>query len=332
MCHPSDGEDSPPTFHDSRTGKQLKPGLSKDWPNGERIIGFSADGKAVLCHRFREDMPPRRPPVVEVCVRTLDSGRQVVSFPLQPNHGRRLTDFAVSRDTLIAFGQAELGGAYDLKTGKHLGTFPSKGWMDSTSLSRDGRWLLTCRRKENVLHLWDARKPGKPKVVTKYPDDVEAVAISDDGRYCAAAMEWRAWVFDREEGQDVARAHTALHRPRHLQFTPDGKTLVGTGSGLHYGLMVWDWKTAKEQRGGAPASIREYITARDENPNLCGSHSSTSKPNLSADGRWLLSLCNHGETELKPRRWNLRPPKLLRKPREVPPPPSTEPDPPKPKR
>jgi WD40 repeat protein len=250
-------------LYDRATGKQVR-GLSPRIDGGMGLFAFTPDGKYLLTHRGRENNAQAQTVRFEVLVWEVATGNLRRRFDLRRRQGRfrrgRLgaQRYAASDKVLVVGGEDEVGTVYDLETGKEMGDLAGKHEPKMLALSRDGKWLLTAG-KDDKLIVWDVDKRKVLHDLYDHLEEITAVAISPDGAWCAS-MTWdsrrrsnRAWVFDRVKGIEQARTSGLLSRGGNgLLFIPNGKTLVGYGSGANHGLFVWDWQTSSQMRGGYP--------------------------------------------------------------------------------
>ncbi len=302
------------SFHGSTSGKPTWVALSSQIKGDERYLAFTPDGKHVLTRTCRIFEFGARPQEQAFRIDAWDVGtaKRALSIDLPRLQGANPDWIMVGGRALVALGVNEAGAAYSLDTGKEVCKLRDDRRATACSLSQNGKWLLVATKDMELL-LWELPKGGLPVEVTTHHAKIAAVAVSPDGRYCAAATEMRPRivflsVFDRDKGKDSASTNAALFTCERLLFTPDGKTLVAAGNGLNHGLAVWDWRKLKEPRGGAPESGMELMKAAREFWDL---RERQAEPTMSADGRWLAT--RQGGVRL----WDLRPTWPLHAPREI---------------
>jgi WD40 repeat protein len=267
------------TLYDRHLSKEVARFPSKEKEGIGMVITFTPDSKRLVGHCVCAINPNLRPgdsepykAQYEVYVFDAPTGKLLQRFNLLRYHGLDYRCYGVSNKVLVVSCREDPAAVYDLETGKHLGTFKGTHMTRHLALSRDGNWLLTADT-ENLLHVWDVRKLALVDKLYGHTSPVEAVAISDDGQWCASAARPRVWVFDRATRQEKARGttHASFHASRML-FTPNGKTLVTVGKGRGCSLFVWDWQSSREQRGGDipdprtnRAAARALVNAKGEN-------------------------------------------------------------------
>jgi WD40 repeat protein len=267
-------------FYDRDTGKEVR-GLNPRIDGGMGLFAFTPDGKYFLTHRGREMNAQAETVRFEVLVWEVATGKLLRRFDLRRRQGlfRRarlsLQRSAASDKVLVVGGEDEVATVYDLETGKALGDLPGKQVLKTMALSRNGKWLIAASGSAtahrvivgnpvNKVFAWDVERRKLLHELHVPESEVKAVAISADGAWCAAmtlneyvnnlrVLQTRVWVFDRARGFERACASTLFAKGGEgLLFTPDGKTLVGFGTGGNHGLFVWDWQTSSEMRGGYP--------------------------------------------------------------------------------
>jgi WD40 repeat protein len=88
------------------------------------------------------------------------------------------------------------------------------------------------------------------RMLYEHISQVECIAISHDGRWCAMGTRRGVKVFDRTTGGEKAEGRTGLARADSLAFSPDGKRVIATvhpgasPAGLmDWRVRFWDWQT-----------------------------------------------------------------------------------------
>jgi WD40 repeat protein len=222
------------------------------------LFAITPDGKRLLVERQGSANPRFAPGRYEVVVWEIATGKLLRRIDLRRGQGGKTGLFghgsAASDKVLVVAGSDEVATVYDLATGKVRGDIRGKHRPKMLALSQNGKWLLTAG-KDDTLCVWDVEKRELLHTLYEHTKRVNAVAISADGTWCASmTSDRRVWIFDRAKGEERARANTLFTNGSEelLRFTPDGKTLIGTGDGAHHGLVVWDWQKCREIRGGYP--------------------------------------------------------------------------------
>src|SRR5262249_24589130 len=91
---------------------------------------------------------------------------------------------------------------------------------------------------------WDVRKQQNPVEFTQ-KKDIAPVALSPDGRYLAAAVDWDAKVYDVAKRLDLFELKGHKGAVYAVAYSPEGSTLA-TGSG-DMTVKLWDAATGREQ-------------------------------------------------------------------------------------
>jgi WD40 repeat protein len=127
---------------------------------------------------------------------------------------------------------------WERKTGKVLAEWKGDGRVDPLAFSPDGKTVaFSCK---TVIHLWDWKGDGKDREWGNFPDGVERLWFSPDGRWIVAAIYkdgLRVW--DTESLKEVRR----FKGEHNICFYPDGKRFVSLDTGT-----IWDVATG-EKRG-----------------------------------------------------------------------------------
>ena len=160
-----------------------------------------------------------------------------------------------------------LADIWDLETGKILHTFgPHGSWIEALALLRDGHLLATADT-ERTVKLWQTddgqlvRTFGRP--ITKeetrtlfFPWGLRSVAIRGDGKQIAAGdSQGHVTVYNVADGSVAWTAYQGVPADWHqvephkaqppmeircLQYTPDGKQLLGLASYGQRLVLIWD--------------------------------------------------------------------------------------------
>src|SRR5262249_50097044 len=208
--------------------------------SGANSVGFTPDGKALLCFCTRGVAVPRASAAVS------EGGDFKRPGPLQalelpPRRGRRGALCPDGKTLVVGgFGLA----LYDLQTGNELAPLDGRQVYD-LAVSRDGRWLASSHPGGKVTawdlkgrnHLWTASAhEGKSgSVVAFSPDGAEVASAGGDARLV---------ILSRDKGAVRSTfdfsSHRLTHNPYGVSFTPDGKTLVVAGLGVGVGIYLWE--------------------------------------------------------------------------------------------
>ena len=237
----------------------------------ESSVTFTPDGSRLVCLRYvkggKRDEKGFRPYRIDIHdVKTGKLLREIPLPPGQPGTGGASSVaplFGVSNEIVVVGGRNEAATVYDLKTGKPRGDLPGKRRASRIALSRDGRWLLTSEVKPErkpgdprqtaraeVMHTWDVKARKYDRMLYEHISEVEGIAISDDGRWCAVGTRRGIKVFDRTTGGEKAEARAGLALADSIAFSPDGKRIIATvhtgaspAGSMDWGVRFWDWQT-----------------------------------------------------------------------------------------
>ncbi len=239
------------TLFERQTGKPLAkiagaPGLP--------LVAVSPDGKVLA---YGDGM--------NILLAELPSGAMLRTLEVPEGdlmRGRNLTFSADGK--VIAVGEDRAKGmprafAWDVATGKSLGTFPVLyNASCATALAPDGKRLATWGRHvvrmigeddepSKIVQLWDVAtgKELRKLKLDRANIQINAVAISADGKTVAVASGMSTFhLFDAETGQELRRFAGRRGATNVLQYSPDGKLLVA-GS---YEGGIQAWHTADGKR------------------------------------------------------------------------------------
>ncbi len=174
---------------------------------------------------------------------------------------------------------------WDLTAGDPRATSGNLPWTEGTSISDDGRWLITIGSPKwyHEVQIRDltARDPIAAVRILRDDHSIHGPAISPDGRWFAAGIDGRTVrLWDLTADDPVATSkELAGHEGRgvRLSFSPDSRWLATSGSGDDT-LRLWD--LADDDLSDATAILHGYAESIVFSP----------------DGRWLLT---RGEYKLQ---------------------------------
>ncbi|MDA3646549.1 hypothetical protein LZ318_25425 [Saccharopolyspora indica] len=215
--------------------RQIGPTL--DGSSYARSVAFNRDGTALAAGMFRGGARSWNVATGSQ-VRSVLGDSTVLSVAFSPDG-----------NTLVTGADSETGGGarlWNLATGQQIGpVLGGPNTVSSVAFSKDGDTLATSLGDEGV-RLWDVatgRQIG-PTFGESGSMDVDAVALSPDGKTLAAAMGSAMGVqlWDVATGRPVGAALGSA-TVNSVQFSPDGETLA-TGL-LLGGAQLWDVATGQ---------------------------------------------------------------------------------------
>ncbi len=104
--------------------------------------------------------------------------------------------------------------------------------------SPKGNYLITSSGSAVVV--WDAASGNKLKTLQGHQREIEAVALSPDGRQCFLSAGYRDnALWDVDTGKKI-RALDLWGVTRSVAFSPDGRLLVTTSGSGELGAKLWN--------------------------------------------------------------------------------------------
>jgi len=175
------------------------------------------------------------------------TGKEVRQFGRHRN-GFRLAAFSPDAKTLVTTAFDEHIGLWDLATGKELHFFRAHPRVPyCVAFLPDSRALVSGGDKEGTLRLWDVTTG---KELRHWGDeakgDVQAVALSPDGRLLASTDHKSIYLWEMTTGKEVHRLEGHTEQVTKLAFAPDGRTLLSGGQDQM--ACLWETMTGKEVR------------------------------------------------------------------------------------
>jgi len=211
---------------DAATGKEVR---TMDGAGGGSVVSvaFSPDGKTLAA----ADATAR--------VRLWDvaTGRPATSDEGMATRVAALA-FAPDGKTVVSGGDGEAPLRWDVTTGKVVRKYGDPGKFRGVAFSPDGRHLTAVTADRRVFRWDDAGKEvrqfhrenqGEP--LAALSADGLTVAWGDLMRV-AERNDWRriVGVWDADAGQELAEAHSPEYQLYALALSPDGRTLLSSGS------------------------------------------------------------------------------------------------------
>ena len=193
-------------------------------------------------------------------VRTL----RPLTRPLTATYGGLDAISFSSRGHTLAYPEDDAIRLLDVRSAKQIGLRGHQNLVSNVDFSGSGKLLAS--QDELTIWLWDVRthkRIGAP-IVPRGDPDVDAVALTPDGRVLAFARE-----FDRTIRLWDVRTRRQVGRPlrndthggvRDLEFSADGQTLLSVG--IDGPSRLWDMPT-HTQLGAALGEVQDASLSRD---------------------------------------------------------------------
>ena len=128
---------------------------------------------------------------------------------------------------------------WDVATGREVARIRCQVecWLNFSAISFDARLVATSTLKDTVA-ICDLGAKGTVRELAKQPHSVSEGAFSRQGKlFAAASREDTVELWDVQTGQHLQSFQGNGGRLFNLMFSPDGKSLAGSG---HGGIVVWD--------------------------------------------------------------------------------------------
>jgi WD40 repeat protein len=108
-----------------------------------------------------------------------------------------------------------------------------------------GKWNTEKKAREGEIRVWDAKSGKVSKPLAGHTQEVEALAISKDGKFLASASQDNTvLIWNLGEGKTTQTIKGHSDYVTGVSFSPDGKQLVTTSKDKT--VRVWDIGGAKE--------------------------------------------------------------------------------------
>lgn len=150
--------------------------------------------------------------------------------PLPYKPGPALTLAAVPPGHVFKLREGHKDVVYD------VAVFPDQ--RHAASASADG-----------TVAVWDLQSGNRIRSFGPVPGAVYRVAVSPDGRFVAAGgNDYKAYVWSVDAPEAAPKElPTTARSVAHLNFSPDGASLLVGASDVSQGLIVWDWKKSSSE-------------------------------------------------------------------------------------
>jgi RNA polymerase sigma factor (sigma-70 family) len=228
-------------LYDARTDKELEP-LADQPDKVSGSLAFSPDGKLLAVsdqYGVRLwDIPTRK--FLRFC---------------------RAKDYVVTRIVFSADGKT-LAGAdgnsvtlWDVATGKWRPEFHHTYYVGTLAFLPDGKTLLSgSGYNDPIIRIWDPFTGREKGQWHGHTVDVQAIAVSPDGKIAASAGYDKApRLWNVATGKEIRRLGEGKELIWSLEFSPDGKMLASGGKVAR----LWDVATGKQLRDIGGGDIQQ---------------------------------------------------------------------------
>ena len=251
---------------DVPSGRQV---LNLPWPHrddaGPPVIGFTVDGKALVCHLRDEQVAG----VLDINSGKIARALPNEGFPFHLAHDRRsvfeATVLHFAADT-FTIGRRSLADGALLKRWAFIPepSLISDSYSWKFLASSRGDKLLAfhesdARKRQQLVRLLDAATGAEMRRWSVPWPLVRGLAFSDDGKLLAGLSDGAVRIWDLAAAKEVhagtLKGGTSTGRPA-LAFAPDGNSLFVTDVA---GIVRWDWCNGKRVRdypdAGGPIAL-----------------------------------------------------------------------------
>ena len=131
------------------------------------------------------------------------------------------------------------------KDAKGLADYRSVLFVGNQVYVGTGKWNTEKKVREGEIRVWDAKSGQAGKALAGHSQEVEALALSKDGKFLASASQDNTvliWDLSKAKNTQTIKGHTDYVTG--VSFSPDGKQLVTTSKDKT--VRVWDIAGAKE--------------------------------------------------------------------------------------
>jgi WD40 repeat protein/predicted Ser/Thr protein kinase len=155
---------------------------------------------------------------------------------------------------------------WDAQTGELCATLPHRGAVRALAFGPDSAWLVSACDGEDRLPVWDVATGRRQQEVQGTGKVVLALTVRPDGSAVAAAdRDGGVSISEIATGRIVASRRVAgTWEKKALAYSPDGRTLVGTGEDVAV-IDLWDAQTLERtaQLRGHTALVYSVAFSKD---------------------------------------------------------------------
>ena len=220
---------------DALTGKRLKVRYGE---GSADFIVFSPDGMAIAGGSSRDG---------KVRLWNAHTGEEILTIA---EHMKPIYSLAYSSDgRTLAIGTGHVYEGirlWDVLTGQnYLNLEGHEHLVQSLAFSHDGSTLAS-GSWDDTARLWDVRTGKNLHVLREWSGcgDVDAVALSPDGRLLATVYGCKVYLWNVRTGERLETLADHLEEVSTIAFSPDGSTLASGGSWGDATIRLWDVRTA----------------------------------------------------------------------------------------
>jgi len=287
----SSGFDKTVRIWDASTGQEIRTLLGHN--DFVTSVAFSPDGRHIASGSY------------DHTVRVWDAakGEELRSFNVQ---GRKIITVSfdpAGRRIAMGCGDGTIK-VLNVETGEEVMLIEGRGWDQSLItqivFSQDGKRLVSGSYDQTV-RIWDAETGQELKKLLGHDGPVYSVAVNPDGTHIASGGVHDVKVWDASTGEELMALHGhkvkgAIHS---VAFSPDGKSIVSTGSDKT--IRIWDAETGKELRilSGHMWLVCNALFTPDSERIVSGAYDGTVRIWDSATGSQLMTLLGHKENHIE---------------------------------
>jgi len=253
-------------------------------------VAFTPDGKRIVSGAFVDGI--RIWDISSDKERMILTGHQDLVHQLAfTADGERLV--SCSRDNTIKVW--DVSGAREIRT-----ISGHDGPVVKVAVSPDGKRIVS-GSVDKTLRIWDADTGQELKKLLGHDGPVYSVAVSPDGTRIASGGVKDIKIWDASTGEELMAlgGHKVKGAIHSVAFSPDGKSIVSTGSDKT--IRIWDADTGKELRilSGHMWLVCNALFTPDGERIVSGAYDGTVRVWDSATGDLLMKLLGHKESHIE---------------------------------